>query len=202
MTDAIGLILLAAGGSTRLGHPKQLLPYQGRTLLRHAAEAALGSLCRPIAVVLGAGADQLRPELANLEVLIVENTDWEQGLGSSIWAGLATLETAAPTLTGVILMLCDQPLITADNLNALIQAHQDTASPLVASEYAGTRGVPALFSRALFPEIRALPADKGAKQIIARHAAAAVFMPLPAAIIDIDTTMDYERLITPSQEQP
>ncbi|MDQ2799683.1 MAG: nucleotidyltransferase family protein, partial [Armatimonadota bacterium] len=141
MTDSIGLILLAAGGSARLGHPKQLLPYKGRTLLRHSAETALGSLCRPIIVVLGARADQLRPELADLEVLIAENRDWEQGMGSSISVGLAALETTAPNLTGVILMLCDQPLITGDNLNALAQTQQDTGSPFVASEYAETRGV-------------------------------------------------------------
>lgn len=195
MTDAIGLILLAAGGSARLGHTKQLLPYQGRTLLRHSAETALGSLCCPIIVVLGARAAQLQPELADLEILTVENADWEQGMGSSIRVGLTALEITAPNLTCVVLMLCDQPLITADNLNALVQAHRDTGSPLVASEYAGTRGVPALFSRALFAELRALTGAQGAKQIIAYHANEAVTVPLSSAAIDIDTTADYERLM-------
>ncbi len=194
MTDAIGLILLAAGGSARLGHPKQLLPYKGRTLLRHASVTALGSLCRPIAVVLGAGADQLRPELAGLEVLTVENTDWPQGMGSSIHAGLAALEITAPNLTGVILMLCDQPLIAADHLNALVQMHQNADSPLVASEYGGTHGVPAFFSRALFPELRALKNAQGAKPVIAAHASETIALPLPAGIWDVDTAADYARL--------
>ena len=195
MTDAVGLILLAAGGSTRLGHPKQLLPYRGRTLLRHAAETALASLCRPITVVLGAEADRLRPELVGLEVILAENTGWAQGMGSSIRAGLTALETAAPGLAGVVMMLCDQPLITSGALNTLVQTYRDTGHSLVASEYDGTRGVPAFFSRALFPELSALSKAQGAKQIIARHAVATIALPLPTGIWDIDTAADYERLI-------
>lgn len=194
MTDAIGLILLAAGGSTRLGHPKQLLPYQNKTLLRHAAETALGSLCRPIVVVLGAGADLLRPELAELNVLIAENKDWEKGMGSSIRVGMAALEASVPNITGVVLMLCDQPFLTSDALNTLALACQDTNSLLTASEYGGTHGVPAFFSRVLFPELWALSEAQGAKPIIARHAAETISVPLPAATTDIDTAADYERL--------
>ena len=194
MMPGVGLILLAAGGSSRLGHPKQLLPYQGRTLLRHAAQTALASQCRPVIVVLGAQADRLHLEMAGLEVLVADNPDWEQGMGSSIRAGLAVLEASAPDLTGVVLMLCDQPLITPDALDALIQAHADTVSPLVASEYGGTLGVPTFFSLALFPELHALSGEKGAKAVIARHASEAVALPLPAGVWDVDTAADYERL--------
>jgi len=194
MTPQTGLILLAAGGSSRLGHPKQLLPYQGRTLLRHAAETAFASRCRPVVVVLGAQAARLRAEMAGLEVLIAENPDWEQGMGSSIRAGLGSLEASAPGLAGVVLMLCDQPLITAGALDALVQSHLDTNAPLVASEYGGTRGVPAFFSRALFPDLRALKGEQGAKAVLAAHAPEAVALPLPAGIWDVDTESDYERL--------
>lgn len=194
MTHGVGLILLAAGGSSRLGWPKQLLPYRGRTLLRHAAETALYSLCRPVVVVLGAQTGRLRSELTGLEVLVADNPAWEQGMGASIRAGLTALETSSPELVGVVLMLCDQPLITSDSLDALVQSHSDTGSPLVASEYGGTRGVPAFFSRALFPELRALPDAQGAKPILARHAAETVALPLPAGVWDVDTAADYERL--------
>jgi len=194
MTDTVGLILLAAGGSSRLGHPKQLLPFQGRTLLRHAAQTALASRCRPIVVVLGAQPDRLRPELAGLEVLVAENPGWESGMGSSIRAGLAALEMYAPNLTGIVLMLCDQPLISSASLNTLVQSHVDADCPLVASEYGGTRGVPAFFSRVLFSELRALPDAQGAKQIIARHASETIALPLPAGVWDVDTAADYERL--------
>ena len=194
MMPGVGLIVLAAGGSSRLGHPKQLLPYRGRTLLRHAAETALASACRPIVVVLGASADRLHPEVAALEVLVAENPDWEQGMGSSIRAGLVSLETSTPSLVGVVLMLCDQPLITPASLDALLQAHTDTGSPLVASEYGGARGVPAFFSRALFPELRALKNAQGAKPIIVRHEVEVIALALPAGIWDVDTAADYERL--------
>ncbi len=195
MTPSVGLLLLAAGGSSRLGQPKQLLPYRGRTLLRHAAETALLSLCRPVVVVLGAQPDRLRSELTGLEVLIADNPAWEQGMGTSIRAGLAALGTSAPEGAGVVLMLCDQPLIAPASLDALIQSHLDTGSPLVASEYGGTRGVPAFFSRALFAELRALPDAQGAKPILARHASETIALPLPAGVWDVDTAADYERLV-------
>lgn len=194
MTPAVGLILLAAGGSSRLGHPKQLLPYRGRTLLRHAAETALLCVCRPIIVVLGALPDRMRLELAGLEVSAMDNPAWERGMGSSIRTGLAALEVSAPDVNGVVLMLCDQPLLTPASLDALIQSHLATGSPLVASEYGGTRGVPAFFSRALFPEMRALKGAQGAKAVIARHEADSVGLPLPAGVWDVDTAEDYERL--------
>lgn len=194
MTGTTGLMLLAAGGSSRLGHPKQLLPYRGRTLLRHAAQTALLSQCRPVVVVLGAQPDRLRPELDGLKVLVVDNPDWEQGMGSSIRAGMAALELSAPDLAGVVLMLCDQPLLTPLSLNALVQAHADTGPPLVVSEYGGTRGVPAFFSHGLFPELRALTGAQGAKPLIVRYASEAVALPLPAGVWDVDTAEDYERL--------
>ena len=201
MTAGIGLILLAAGGSSRLGHPKQLLPYRGRTLLRHAAETALASVCRPIVAVLGAQADHLRPEMAGLEVLIVENPGWEEGMGSSIRTGLAALEMSAPDVSGVLLMLCDQPLLSPKALDALVRSHLDTGSPLVASEYGGTRGVPAFFSRALFPKLRALKDAQGARAVIAAHASEMVALPLPAGIWDVDTAADYA-LLRSQGEQP
>ncbi len=198
MTDGVGLILLAAGGSSRLGHPKQLLPYRGRTLLRHAAQTALLSACRPVVVVLGAQPELMRSELAGLDVLVADNPDWEAGMGTSIRAGLASLEASAD-VAGVVLMLCDQPLIAPDAPDALVRASAATGSRLVASEYGGTRGVPAFFSRALFPEIRALPDAHGAKPLLARHEAETVALSLPAGVWDVDTEADYERLR--SQEQ-
>jgi molybdenum cofactor cytidylyltransferase len=194
MTNLVGLILLAAGGSTRLGRPKQLLSYHNRTLLRHAAETALASQCRPIVVVLGAQAGQMRPELAGLEVQVTENPHWEQGMGASIRVGLTALETISPNLEGIVVMLCDQPLLTAEFLDSLVQTHRDTRCPLVVSEYADTHGVPAFFSRALFLELHALTGTQGAKQIIMRHASDTMVLPFSAGTFDVDTESDYERL--------
>ena len=188
----IGVILLAAGGSTRLGSPKQLLVYRGKTLLRHAAEAALATGGRPVAAVLGFGAERLRAELAGLDVRPVDNPDWHRGMGTSVRRGVAALDADAD---GALLMLCDQPLVTAEKLAMLVAAfRQNAGAGIVAAAYHGTVGVPVLFSRAYFDELRALPDDAGAKPILRRHRDAVLPVPLPEAAVDIDTREQYERL--------
>jgi len=188
----VGLIILAAGGSTRLAQPKQLLPLRGRTLLRHAAETALASACRPVVVVLGAGADRLQGEVAGLDVTVVNNTQWRTGMGSSIRAGMEAL--AAVRCEGVVVMLCDQPLVSARLLDQLGEIGRLDKSGLAAVEYSGTIGVPAFFSSAFFPQLIALPADAGAKTILLQHRPEAARVPFQEAALDIDTNEDYRRL--------
>ena len=193
----IGLVILAAGASTRLGTPKQLLRYQGQTLLRRAAEMALAASCRPVIVVLGAYADSLCAELQGLPVRIVENREWEQGMGSSICAGvkeLLALSETEPEPEAVLFMLCDQPLVSAQLLNRLIETHRETGRLIVASEYDQTLGVPALFHRSLFSELSRLKGTEGAKQILQRYPAQTLGVPFPEGSVDIDTPADYKRL--------
>lgn len=187
-----GLILLAAGGSTRLGRPKQMLPHRGRSLLRHAAETAVASACRPVVVVLGAQWERMRAELDGLPVRPGVNPHWERGMASSLHAGLAMLR--GDPLDGVVIMLCDQPAVTSALIDALIAAWERTSAPLAAAEYAGTLGVPALFSRALLPELAALSGAEGAKRVILRHAAEAARVPFPGGEVDIDTVDDLVHL--------
>jgi molybdenum cofactor cytidylyltransferase len=191
----IGLILLAAGGSTRLGTPKQLLQYDGKTLLRRAAETALTSTCRPIQVVLGASAEQCVLELRDLPLSTVVNEAWVEGMGSSLRLGLETLLSASPAPPdAVIVMLCDQPLLTVGILDALAEAYATISSPIIASQYGEVSGVPALFDRSLFPELLHLSGAQGAKQIIGRHADQMHQVPFPDGAVDIDTAADYARL--------
>ena len=187
-------MILAAGGSTRLGQPKQLVPFRGRSLLRHAAETALGCVCRPVVVVLGALADRLERELSGLAVTVATNRQWQEGLGSSIRAGLNALgpETGGPE--AVVIMLCDQPLITARFLDQLVRVHRSSGRGIVAAEYGGAAGVPALFSRAYYPELAALRGGRGAKPIIVKHAKEAAWIPLPEAAFDLDHPEDFARL--------
>ena len=188
----VGVILLAAGGSTRLGSPKQLLTYRGKTLLRHAAETALATGCRPVVAVLGSGAGRLRAELAGLDVRRVENPDWSRGLGTSVRLGVAALDADT---TGALLMLCDQPLVTPEKLALFVAAFRQNAERgIVAAAYHDTVGVPALFAAAYFDELRALPDDAGAKPILRRHRDAVLPVALPEAAVDIDTREQYERL--------
>jgi len=195
--STLGLVLLAAGGSTRLGTPKQLLPYRGKSLLRRAAESAVASNCRPIVVVLGAHAEDCNHELHNLPVAIVVNPDWMEGMGVSIRLGMGTLLRESPRpLDAVIVMLCDQPLVTVGTLNALIDAIDSTSARIIASTYGEVSGVPALFDKSLFPELLNLNGVQGAKQILQRYPHDIHKVAFADGGIDIDTAADYERLRT------
>lgn len=190
------MVILAAGGSTRLGSPKQLLAYRGRSLLRHSVEAALETACRPVVVVLGSGADRLKEELAGMEVVTVENPDWDKGVGASIRRGVETLGTVAPTVDGALLMLCDQPLIRLEMLESLVRAFREGQPSCQAASavYEGTRGVPAVFGRALLAEMALLPDEAGAKGLLRRKGANVAEVLMPEAATDVDTRAEYESL--------
>jgi molybdenum cofactor cytidylyltransferase len=185
----IGLVVLAAGASVRLGRPKQLLRHGGRSLLRAAAEEAVRSGCKPVVVVLGAEAERLEPELHGLDVSVVVNTRWREGMSTSVQAGIEALGA----VDAAVMMLCDQPFVTAPLLRRLVEAHEQ-GRRLAACEYGGGLGVPALFDRALFPELQALEGDKGARKVLAAHAAEAARIPFPEGAVDVDTLEDYARL--------
>ncbi len=193
----IAIVVLAAGASRRMGVAKQLLQVRGRSLLRHAVDAALGSRCRPVVVVLGANAEAVQPEVAGLPVQVVQNPHWSEGLSTSIRAGIEALSSAANAPEAVVLTLCDQPFVDTDSIEALAAAYRATAHPIVASEYRGTLGVPALFARALFPELLGLDGDQGAKQVIQRHLSSVRPVPCPLGAVDLDTPQDYEAVRSP-----
>lgn len=178
-----------------MGSPKQILKFRGESLLKRAALAALGAGCRPVIVVTGAHAGLSRVELDGLDVLEVFNPHWETGMASSVRAGVEALLNADADLTAAVLMLCDQPHVTADIISGLIAAHRAAGSlPLVASTYGGSFGVPALFGRALFAELAQLQGAAGARQVIKRHASEAHFLSFPNGEVDVDTPDDFLRL--------
>lgn len=195
MVFKIGLIILAAGAATRMGRPKQLLSYQGRSLILHAVEVALASLCQPIIVVLGAYVEQIKPEVMPKAVQVVENSQWQEGMSSSIRAGVSMLLKTNSKLDAVIISLADQPLVSPQIFNQLIRSYQETQKVIIASKYNETTGVPALFSNALFPELMQLEGDKGAKALIQKYIDTGVILQIPEAAIDIDTPDDYKQLL-------
>lgn len=187
------MIVLAAGGSKRLGHPKQLLPHLGRTLLRHAADVAVQAATGPVVVVLGAQADLLRGQVSRLMLEVIVNRDWRTGIATSIQAGLGSLGRDREP-DAVILMTCDQPHVSAELLRRLVDRYADARPPAVACAYAGTLGTPALFDRSLFGELWLLSGDHGAKQVIERHQSGAVRVAFDNGAVDIDTAEDVARL--------
>lgn len=189
--QSLGAIVLAAGGSSRLGHPKQLIIHAGETLVRHAALAALEAGADPIVVVLGSDAARVAPELNIPSVQIVINENWENGLASSLSAGLHAI-TAKRSCDAVMVTLADQPLVDSTALERLISAF-DANHRIVAAAYAGTVGVPAIFGSEHIPELLLLEGDTGASKWMRARIHDVTAVPLPEAELDIDTQADAAR---------
>ncbi|GAA3985657.1 nucleotidyltransferase family protein [Hymenobacter antarcticus] len=189
----VALVLLAAGASTRMGRPKQLLSYHGRTLLRHAAETAAATGCAPIVLVTGALHDELLTEVTGLPIQAAHNPDWATGMASSIRTGLTAVAAAEPR--AVLIMLTDQPLVTPELLRQLITQQQATQAPIVAAAYGDTLGVPAVFATSIFPELLKLEGAQGAGRLIARLGTAVGQVAFPAGLLDVDTPEQYAALL-------
>ena len=190
----VGAVVLAAGDSSRFGQPKQLAIFQGEPFVRRTVTSARDAGCTPIVVVVGSDAAQVTPILAGLPVCIIEHSNWSNGLGSSIAVGVKHAITVAPELDAAILLTCDQPFVNADALRRIMQLHLETGKAVVASAYAETLGVPALFDRSCFEDLLQLTGDSGAKGVILARRRDVVPFSFPAAGIDIDTAADYESL--------
>lgn len=191
----VGAVILAAGSSSRMGRPKQTLQFEGNSLLRRAALAALGAGCGPVVVVTGAHAELCRRELDGLDVREAFNASWESGMASSVRAGIEGLISMDAGVAAAVLLLCDQPHVTSHVISSLIAAHHASGRPVIASTYGGSFGVPALFSRTLFTELTQLEGMSGAKEVIKRHASEAHFLPFAEGSVDVDTPDDFSRLI-------
>ncbi len=180
-------IILAAGGSARLGKPKQLIPFQGRTLLRRAAETACASRASEVIAVLGYESAPMRSELDGLRVRAVENLLWREGIASSIRCGMGIL---GPTCEAALLVVCDQPALSAAHLDAMIEACGKAPGRAGASAYGGSVGVPALFPRSFFGELLLLEGDRGAQRVLIAHRESLLEIPWPGGAIDVDTPED------------
>ena len=194
-----GLILLAAGASRRLQQAKQLLPYQGTTLVQHSIQMALAAPVHPIIVVSGPGADL--PVAENERLHLAFNYNPEEGLASSIRCGLAALLRMEPQVEGTILMVCDQPFVTAGLLHSLVAACTEGDKEIAACSYKNTLGTPVFFKKSFFSKLAALKGDEGAKRIVKQHAGQVAAVPFPKGEIDIDTMEDYEYLLKQAVQQ-
>lgn len=191
-------ILLAAGSSSRMGRPKQLLGWGDKPLVRHVAEQALASRMTGLVIVIGAAADQVRAALVGLDgpVLIVENADHASGQASSLRAGLSALPATA---RAALVLLVDQPLVSTALLDRLIAAYDEQPEALaVVPAYRSRRGNPVLLSSELFAELRGLSGDVGARQVLAANADRVRWVEVddPAVVTDMDTPEDYAGMQT------
>jgi|TARA_R110002124_G_scaffold197102_1_gene364226 molybdenum cofactor cytidylyltransferase len=187
----IGIIILAAGSSSRLGEAKQLLQIGERNLIQHVVGEANKTNPYRIVVVTGAYHLEIKESLNGFMVQIVHNKYWQKGMGSSIRLGIAAITNLDQTLDAVLLSVSDQPYITAGLFKNLIQKFIKTKKGIVASRYQETFGTPTLFSKSLFPELSGLPVSTGAKKLFASHANDLESVDFPLGYIDIDTIDDY-----------
>jgi molybdenum cofactor cytidylyltransferase len=192
-TPALHAVVLAAGGSSRFGSPKQLVRVHGHALLHRAVANAVEVAGRSVTVVLGAHAAELAPLLKHSTASVIVNREWQEGIASSIRAAVARLP---PSCDGVLLTLADQAAVTVDDLARLIAAWRGDPRRIAAARYDATTGVPAIFPRADFSDLAALRGDRGARDLLRRHSDRTIAVALANASIDIDTPEDLLRLPT------
>jgi len=194
IVNSCGIVILAAGASTRLGKPKQLLQYRGKTLLAHAINEAVNSNADAIVVILGKNADLFKKEIDERKVRVAINSSWEEGMASSLRLGLDTLLNDKPYIDAVIFMVCDQPHVLSSILNELIVTQQKTTKQIVTCNYGDSIGPPALFHKKYFKDLMKLSGDTGARMIIQQNMNDMTTILFPEGEIDIDTEEDYEKL--------
>ncbi|HEX6832743.1 MAG TPA: nucleotidyltransferase family protein, partial [Rudaea sp.] len=186
-----GAVILAAGGSLRLGRPKQTLTHEGETLVHRAARCAVETDPVETVIVVGAAADEVFAAAADLRVRRVDCPDWMDGMGASLRAGLAALPTACD---GTLIVLCDQPALDRAHLAALVDAWRAAPERAAASAYAGKIGVPALLPRTWFDAATRTGGDRGARALFAQRRGDVVAIANEALAADVDVPDDLARL--------
>ncbi len=177
-----------------MGRSKQALSWRGVPLARRLAAEAIASSVSNVYAVVGCESRTTRLLFEGLEVDIVENSDWEDGLGSSLAAGVRHLAGLPDPPVAAVILLADQPLVTSTSIDALIRAQQTTGMPLVACRHGEDFGAPALFASSFFGRLAALRGDEGARAVLREHADRVTAVDLPEALFDVDTPADFERL--------
>ncbi len=188
-------VILAAGSSSRLGRPKQLLPLGGRPVLAHTLDNAARASLDGLVVVLGHEAEAVRAaiDFERAGARVVLNDRYREGQSTSLRAGLAALP---PNALAALFILGDQPLIGPAILDAILDAYRRTGRPIVMPAYDGRRGNPVLFARARWPELARVVGDQGARGVLQAHRDEVLEVPIAGAhhTADLDTPEDYERL--------
>jgi molybdenum cofactor cytidylyltransferase len=195
---SVGIILLAAGSSSRLGQSKQLLPVGGQTLLERSAKIALASGVHKTIVVLGSNEAAHREAIRNYPVEIIVNPEWQKGMGSSLKTGLQHLISIAPKTQAVLVMVCDQPKLEVSHLQKLIVEFGRSEKSIIASFYKNSPGVPAIFAGNRFEELLNLDDQQGAKKIILQQRDNIGLVNFPEGAVDLDTPEDYHNFLVNS----
>jgi molybdenum cofactor cytidylyltransferase len=190
----LAAVILAAGGSSRMGQPKQLLKFRGTSLLRRAIDTALAVPADQVIVVLGHAAERLMLECEATSATVVLNDQWQEGVSTSLRGGLAAVASEA---RGVFIYPADMPMVTPEALRELAHRQQVSGRPAAMTEAGGVRGVPVFVTRSLFPALMIQEGDIGGAQYLRAHpeAVEAVHFNDPDLVRDVDRPEDYARLL-------
>jgi len=194
--DNLSIVILAAGGSSRFGALKQLLEFNGKSLLKRTVETALELKDKEVLVIHGPKATKCQREISPYEIVNVVNFDWESGMSSSL---KLAIKSVAKESEAILVLLCDQPLINTGHLHEIIKIWRDNPDKVVASNYADTVGVPAIIPKKYFNAIKKLNGDIGAKKLINSFSENLLTIHLPEAEFDIDTEKDFVDLLGSKQ---
>ena len=192
---SIGVVILAAGQSSRLGKPKQLLTLNGLTVLEKAASAALDLNSSPVLVVLGAYADDIKSNVKLQGVDIVVNEGWNEGMASSLRIGIEYMQQNHAHVDGILFLVCDQPYLHSALLKDLVSLQKEKDLPIAASSYGGKIGTPALFHQSTFSSLMLLKGDTGARKLLDERMNDVAVLHFEKGVYDIDTVEDYEQLL-------
>ncbi len=191
MNDDLAIIILAAGSSSRLGQSKQLLKIDNEILLARSCRLA-HEVSKNSFVVLGANYQMHRQAIHEFSVEIVENKNWQLGMGNSLKAGINYVLSNKSNLNAILVMVCDQPLLTSAHLQQLIEISNSTVQAIISSSYKGVLGVPAIFKKKLFDELLLIPDDIGARKIIQNKKDEVMAVEFAGGEIDLDTPADVK----------
>ncbi len=193
-TNNIGVVILAAGGSTRLGRPKQLVQFKGKALLQHAIDQVVQLGVGPSVVVLGGNKEQISSRIDPKGLQVVLNSDWQLGIASSMQVGFEQVLSNERKIDHIMFVLSDQPFLEVSQLKRLVKTHLSGNRMATYSEYDGVLGVPAIFSQAAFPFLKTLKGDQGAKKLTTMKGFEFETEPFDKGLFDIDTEEDVAKL--------
>ena len=210
MPRSTAAIILAAGSSSRMGgeRHKLLLPLDDRPVLAHVIDATLGSQARPIIIILGHQANevrlQIKPYTTHPDITLIDNADYLQGMSTSMRMGVQVIissgykkQTFSYHIDSALIMLGDQPMITSQAIDTLLRAYRTTGKRIIAPLYAGKRGSPVLFDMSLFPELMEVTGDEGGRTVLERHRQEVELIEMGDAItnFDVDTWEAYQQVV-------
>ena len=193
--NRIGVIILAAGASNRMGKPKQLLRWHEKPLLQTVIDKAQAYTFDTNVLVLGAHSEEIKRAIVPGRFRIIINEDWKEGIASSIRKGVEGSLEINPELEHILILLSDQPFLTSELIHEMIGSHKQHGKSITACKYQDTVGVPAIFARPLFRELSMLEGDRGAKVLIRKYPDNLAVVSFDLGLIDLDKPEDYHKLL-------